>query len=382
MRLRIGQILVADGVVTDDAVIRALGYQEHSTEPFRLGSILLGWDLLEEDALLAALEKRHRCQSISWERLARASFDAIRSFPREKALRLGAVPYEIEPGRLRMVFRDPSDLLIVDEASQIAGKPIVPMATTEVGLALAHKKFYAEPIPNQLRAITQKLGRRRTTPGAGIPITRPVEAVPVAAEESSGTPEWPFWTPDEAVESAPPEPPDDRLSWIRAPEPEEPEENGLRLELETGEARSRDQVAAPVLETLLAEFPRVLVLGVGKTEITGWTGRGTGLSRESVSRIRVSAGGPSILAEVAATGKPHFGPVPADRYPRELSLAKGERACAVFPIRVLDSVAGLLFADRMGEPMPLDDFALVARGAASAASLLSRFLLPDENSGA
>ena len=379
MRVRIGQILVADGVVTEDAVVRALEYQELSTEPFRLGSILLGWDLLAEAALLAGLEKLHRCPSVTWEQLSLASFEAVRAFPREKALKLGALPYDMQPGRLRMAFRDPSNLVAVDEASQIAGKAVVPLVTTEVALAFAHKKFYAHPIPNQLRPIGQKLGRRSPAPGVGIPITRPAEAVPVAARETSSQPDWPFWTPDEPAESAPPEPMDGRFSWMREARPAPDEERRGRLDLEAGEARNRDQIAAPVIETLLAEFPRVVVFGVGKAEIAGWAGRGGGLSRESVSSIRVPARGSNVLAEVASTGVPHFGPVHEEHYPRSLGPAGSERACAVFPIRVLDSVAGLLYADRMGSPMPLEDFALVARGAASAASLLSKFLLTEES---
>jgi hypothetical protein len=39
----------------------------------------------------------------------------------------------------------------------------------------------------------------------------------------------------------------------------------------------------------------------------------------------------------------------------------------------------LLYADRLGEEMPFEDFALVARGAASAANLLSRFLMTEED---
>ena len=80
MKLHIGQILVADGVLADDAVLRALDFQRRSTEAFRLGSILIGWDLLGEEALLAGLEKLHRCASITWEKLALAKMDAIRSF--------------------------------------------------------------------------------------------------------------------------------------------------------------------------------------------------------------------------------------------------------------------------------------------------------------
>jgi hypothetical protein len=121
------------------------------------------------------------------------------------------------------------------------------------------------------------------------------------------------------------------------------------------------------------------MFGVGKTEITGWTGRGEGLERESVAAMRVPARGGSILAEVATTGSPHFGPVAAERYPSALPPSRGQRACAVFPIRVLDSVAGLLYADRLGDEMRFEDFAVVARGAASAANLLFRFLMKDED---
>jgi hypothetical protein len=41
---------------------------------------------------------------------------------------------------------------------------------------------------------------------------------------------------------------------------------------------------------------------------------------------------------------------------------------------VLDTVAGLLYADHLGLPLPSGDFAVLARGAASAASVLSEFL--------
>ncbi|HKA35483.1 MAG TPA: hypothetical protein VKH43_01595 [Thermoanaerobaculia bacterium] len=374
MKLRIGQILVTDGVLADDAVVRALDYQRRSTEPFRLGSILLGWDLLGEETLLAALEKFHRCPSITWENLALAKPDAIRSFPRDRAIRLGALPVEVSPGRIRIAFRDPSNLVTVDEAAQVAGKAVSPLVATEVALALAHKKFYGVALPGQLRTIASKLGKRRPTPGAGIAITRPVETVQAAAPSDSREPDWPFWTPDEPAASPPPDP-GDRLSWIREPQKDAAQDRGL--DLDAGEARSRDQVAAPVLETLLAEFPRVIVLGVGKSEITGWTGRGEGLTRERVAAIRVPARGANVLAEVAATGSPHFGPVRSDRFPDALPPSRKDRSCAIFPIRVLDSVAGLLYADRLGEEMPFEDFALVARGAASAASLLFRFLMPE-----
>ena len=133
-----------------------------------------------------------------------------------------------------------------------------------------------------------------------------------------------------------------------------------------------------VVDTLLARFPRVLVLGVGKSAISGWTGRGPGLTPEIAASIRVPVTEKSVLPEVAHSGLPHFGPIKPERLSLALRgmLDKEAPACAVFPIRMLDSVAGILYADRLGEPMPDEDFAILADAAETTASLLSKFLLP------
>jgi hypothetical protein len=372
---RIGQLLVADGVVTDDAVVRALEYQKGFTEPFRLGSILLGWDLLGEEALLAGLAKLHHCASARWEELSLARREALRSLPPNRAMKLGAFPYALEPGRLRVAFADPSNLPAVDEAAQVAGKVVLPAVATEVALALAYKKFYSQPIPPHLKAIAGKFEPRPTMPVASIPIARTAETASVAALEPAGPPDWPFWSPEDSEDSPRPTP-GEKIPWLHAGEGSEADQPEIALD--AGEVRRRDQIAAPVLELLLADFPRVVVFGVGKSSIAGWAGRGPGLSREEVSEIRVPARGENVLAEVASSGAPHFGPIEATRLPRALSREKETPECAVFPIRILDSVAGLLYADRVGAPMPFEDFATLARGAASASNLLSRFLQTED----
>lgn len=370
MRPRIGQILVAEGTVADEAIVRALGYQKRSTEPFRLGSILLGWDLLEENSLLAGLAKLHHCPPVTWAELSRARREALRCLPPNRAMRLGALPYALEPGRIRVAFSDPSNLIAVDEAAQVTGKSVVVAVTTEVGLALAYKKFYGQPLPPQLRPIAQKLERPRATPASPVPIVRSLEAARAASVESGGPDDWPFWCPEE-LEETHRGPLGAGVAWLR-------EESSIAeppvSDIDAGEARRLDQIAAPVLEILLADFPRVVVFGVGKSSITGWTGRGPGLSSESVSDLRVPAQADNVFAEVASSGVPHFGPVARGRFPSALPAYGETLECAVFPIRILDSVAGLLYADRIGAPMAFEDFATLARGAASAANLLSGFL--------
>src|SRR5712692_3175386 len=157
---RIGELLVAEGLLSESAINRALGYQRASVERLRLGSILLNWDLLAEDALLQTLAKFHRCPAVSGVMLAQAPIDAVRLLASAAAARLAAIPYASEKNLLRVAFANPSDLGTIDEVSALTRKRIAPAVTTEVRLMQAHQKFYGRHIPHEFRTILQKIERR------------------------------------------------------------------------------------------------------------------------------------------------------------------------------------------------------------------------------
>ena len=85
----------------------------------------------------------------------------------------------------------------------------------------------------------------------------------------------------------------------------------------------------------------------------------------------------NVFTAVRDTGVPHFGPLVPVRWPGTMAALIGDKVpdCAVFPIRILDSVAAFLYADRLGEPMHYEDFAVIARASAATANALTRFLL-------
>ena len=381
-KLRIGQFLVAEGLLSDDAVVRALKFQRSIREPLRLGTILLSWEVLTEEAFLAALGKYHRCAYVTWPVLSKASLEALRNLPALQAIRLEAVPYAIESGALWVAFRNPSNLAAVDETSQIAGRRVLPAASSEVRLALAQQLFYGNPMPFQFRPIVQKLERRKTpspaklvvaavageAPGTGQPAPLYAYEVPVTGSRSDQRSEI-----AEAIEPYIPsrtEP----IPPIEIPTFPAVGEDGAGAAPQ--ESPSRDQAMGPVLETLLGRFSRVILFGVGDSAATGLAGGGPGLSPDLAARIRIPTTDNSVIAEVAKSGVPHFGPVDPGRFPQALRgvLGRDTCECAIFPIRVLGAVAGLLYADRLGVPLPSEDFAALARGAASAASVLPEFL--------
>jgi len=147
-------------------------------------------------------------------------------------------------------------------------------------------------------------------------------------------------------------------------------------------ARSRDEIADSILIDSLLGIPRVLLLAAGRSGVTGWRSRGGGLAPDAVAAIRIPASEISVFSAVQESGIPHFGAVDRSEWPRSMAALLGAAApdCAIFPIRILDGVAAFLYADRMGLPMQYEDFAVVARAAASAANVLSRFLLRADGS--
>jgi hypothetical protein len=204
---------------------------------------------------------------------------------------------------------------------------------------------------------------RETDPSI-LPKSTAQKAPPVSPEPPAPDPIASMWQP------APPADMESVASAMWTPEAEEPAPA-------VPEARSRDEIADAVLANSLTDLPRVVLLGIGKTFITGWRGRGPGLAPGRITGIRVPVAGRSVFASVRDSGAPHFGPVDPEEWTPALKavLGKTPPECAVFPIRVGDDVAAFLYADRLGEAMPYEDFAKVARAAASAAGVLARFLL-------
>lgn len=418
---RIGELLVSEGVLSEAALNRAVVFQRLSRESVRLGSILLNWDLLREESLLLALSKLHHCPFVSGETLAAADIEAVRLLPAEHAIRLAAIPYSAQKGTVRVAFLNPSNLLAIDEVSKITGRRVLPAATTEIRLLQAHQRFYGRHIPAHLRTILQKVERKtqggQLAPG---PLGDSAVSPPVEIREAAQIgdrdlvtsssritpieiPELPL--PAKRREAEPPAAErsvpeggsilsmtqDAQIADMWRPAPPPPEQAQVLVSIETAaasepalelppslcQARSREEIGDALLQNFLTDIPRVILLGVGKALFTGWRGRGPGLLPEQIGALRISTSEPSVFTLVAESGAPHFGVLGSERWPRTFRVLFGPKPpdCAIFPIRVLDGLAALLYADRLGKAMPYEDFALVARAAGVTANVLSRFLL-------
>ena len=181
---RIGDLLIAEGLVSEAALARALEFQRTTGRALSLGGIFLNWGLVGEEALLQALAKLHGCPAVAWELLSGASPEAVRLLTGEQAMRIGAMPYAADKKTVRVAFSNPSNLAAVDEVAVITRRRVVPAVTTEVRLLQAHQRFYARPIPLPLWTVVQKLDRKIPAPRPPA-IQKPVDTqeVPVPTPE-------------------------------------------------------------------------------------------------------------------------------------------------------------------------------------------------------
>jgi hypothetical protein len=424
---RIGELLVAEGVLSEVAVQSALGFQRHTGEPFRLGTILLDRDLLGEESLLRALSAIHRCDYVAWAEILQTEPRIVRLLPERAAVRLAALPYALEGRGLRVAFKNPSNLAAVDEVSSLTNRPVIPAVISEVRLVQALNLFYGRPVPIEFRSVLLKLERNeerrlyrlRATMRAPLPPfssppreKRPpreeIRRIPIGAEPAPAPrPSLQYTAPFASAELAQGELADSSdflpgyapprvltaeemvaRMWKEDASPGDPDDSAIRTmwapirersrEAAPERMSARDKVAEAMLENLTERFPRVLLLVSAQESIQGWTGRGGGLARESVARVRISWGEPSIFAFVKLSGSAHKGPLSRILLPPALADLLGPKAvssCAVFPVRIKDRVVAFLYADRAGAPLSAEDYRKLEIAASSLGSSLARLLL-------
>jgi hypothetical protein len=376
---RIGELLVAEGLLSPSAIHRALGYQKAAAPRVKLGSILLTWDLIDETSLLKALAALHRCEAVTGDMLAEAPVEVVRMLPGPHAIRLNAVPYALEKSRIRVAFVNPSDLGAIDEVAALTGHACVPGVVTELRLLQAHRRFYGRALPPELRPVAPRVDGSRPSHGAGLAPASPlpVQTVPVTAPRarretaeplSISIPELPI----------PPAPSETRRE-TPSPEPHRAELPPTQSEAVRGmwspasapPPISEEEIGDLALASVPAEFPRVILFACRPDGLTGWRARG--VDARGVAALSLSNAAPSVLGAVADSGAPHYGRVDPERWPEALGrLLDGPPPCAVFPVHSAHGVTAILYADRRGAPMKFEDTGLLARAAAEIAALLAR----------
>lgn len=127
--VRIGDLLINRGLITDEQLNKALAQQKQQGNKKLLGEILLQMGFVTEEDLLASLAEAY---GIPFARISSRVADprVIETLPREFLEKHGILPLFKVQGKLTVAVPEPSNVFLVEEIQRLADCPIQLVAST------------------------------------------------------------------------------------------------------------------------------------------------------------------------------------------------------------------------------------------------------------
>jgi type IV pilus assembly protein PilB len=136
---RIGELLLKEGLVTQDQLNKALAEQRHNGT--RVGYNLVKLGFVKETDLTRMLARQHKMPAVD---LAKFQVDAriAKLIPGELALKHNVLPLKRDGRTLTVAMSDPSAMAVLDDIKFITRLDIFPVIAGEFTLRNAIEKFY------------------------------------------------------------------------------------------------------------------------------------------------------------------------------------------------------------------------------------------------
>ncbi|NVN97908.1 MAG: type IV-A pilus assembly ATPase PilB [Geobacteraceae bacterium] len=138
---RLGELLVANNLITREQLARSLEEQKESAGQLRLGTILIKNGFISEQDLTSFLSKQYGVPSIN---LAELEVDpsVIKIIPPDVAQKYQIVPVNRAGSTLIVAMSDPSNIFAVDDIKFMTGYNVEVVVASEAALKTAIDKFY------------------------------------------------------------------------------------------------------------------------------------------------------------------------------------------------------------------------------------------------
>jgi hypothetical protein len=388
MALKLGEMLVQEGLITSAQLEEALKYQVIFGG--KLGTNLIEMGMVEEASLAKVLSRKLGVPWAGEPELMNIPLEIIKLIPRDMAAKYKAIPLRLENRRLILVMADPTDLKAIDEIAFRTGFLVRPALTPEIRLVLALEKYYE--IPRGIRFIHagKKAPEARLTPPPS-PLPRPPAKTspspsrPAPPEPSAGKGGVPAsgisgpstWSrsaggagpvpatasqkgnsvasrgvpsptrPLAEPEAAPAEPSGEAV--IRIPEAS-PEESVTFESVcrSLAEARDREDISDILASYLGEEFPRGALFLVRGNAAMGWKARTGGRPVPRFEQMEIPLDEPSALKTVTETKSFYLGPL--SRTPFNSMMLQGiggnvPASALLVPMMMMGRVVGILYVD-------------------------------------
>jgi len=155
-RKTIGQLLLDKGLVEREQIERALEYQQRSSDNLRLGEILVKFGYVTEADVLECLGQQFDVRVVDLKEV-RPDVEAIDAVPRSTAVMHNILPLEKGPSSLTVAIGD-LDLCAMDNLKFILNMDVKPVLAPEDEIEEAIERYYGgeeSTVDNMLREFTE-----------------------------------------------------------------------------------------------------------------------------------------------------------------------------------------------------------------------------------
>jgi len=136
---RLGDLLVAEGLITDVQPRQALSDQKGKTD--KLGTVLVGLGFITEEQLIGFLSRQYGIPSIT---LSTLDIDAetLRLVPAHIAKKYEVLPVKRIGGTLTLAMSDPTNVFALDDVAFMTNLQILPVVAPQAAIRRALEKNY------------------------------------------------------------------------------------------------------------------------------------------------------------------------------------------------------------------------------------------------
>jgi len=136
---RLGDLLVAEGLVNHEQLQRALAEQKGGTE--KLGSILVRLNLVNEEQLIGFLSRQYGIPSVTLSDLD-VDVDILRLVPVQLAKKYEVLPVKRAGNTLTLAMADPTNVFALDDVAFMTNLQVLPVVASQAAIRRAIERNY------------------------------------------------------------------------------------------------------------------------------------------------------------------------------------------------------------------------------------------------
>jgi len=137
---KLGEILVADGSVTEDQLKKTINEQQYTHE--QLGFLLIKFGYAVEEQVFSALAHQSGLDFITNEKLLESEEDVIRIIPEVFARENTLIAAGLSNDSIVVAMEDPEDIIAIDNLQKLTDKKVISALATPSGIKAAIEELY------------------------------------------------------------------------------------------------------------------------------------------------------------------------------------------------------------------------------------------------